>query len=115
MAVLTDKKTWEIELSKVIAKTWFDAQFRKELIDSPTATLKELGLDFGDSVEVRVAEDRTTDGGFKAVADGKMIFYLPLPPKPADLTDEQVNSWYDTTIYGNTNFCQLTYSYSSCT
>lgn len=96
MAVLTDNKTWEIELSKVVARTWVDVEFRQQLIDAPTATLKELGLHFGDSVEVRVAEDRTTDGGFTAVADGKMIFELILPPKPADLTDEQINTWFET-------------------
>jgi hypothetical protein len=80
MAVLTDNKTWEIELSKVVARTWVDAEFRQQLIDAPTATLKKVGVDFGDSVEVRVAEHRTTDGGFAAVVDGKMIFeliYLP--------------------------------------
>lgn len=95
MAVLTDNKTWEIEISKVIARTWVDGDFRQKLIDAPTATLKEVGLDFGDSVEVRVAEDKTTDGGFKAVRDGKMIFELLLPPKPTDLSDEQINGWFE--------------------
>ena len=95
MAVLTDNKTWEIELSKVVARTWVDAEFRDRLIDAPTATLKKAGLDFGDVVEVRVTEDKI-DSGFNAVADGKMIFVLPLPPKPADLADEKINTWLET-------------------
>lgn len=95
MTVLTDNKTWEIQLSKVVAKTWVDAEFREELIDAPTATLKKAGLDFGKTVEVRVTEDKI-DGGFNAVADGKMIFVLPLPPKPAGLGDEQINTWCET-------------------
>ena len=97
MAVLTDNKTWEIELSKIVAKTWFDAEFRQQLIDAPTTTIKEAGLDLGDSVEVRLAENRTTDGGFTAVTDGKMIFELCLPSKPAVLGDEEINTWYETT------------------
>ena len=96
MAVLTDNKTWEIELSKVVARTWVDAEFRQQLIDAPTATLKKAGVDFGDSVEVRVTEHKSTDGGFTAVADGKMIFELVLPPKPTDLTEEQINTWFET-------------------
>ena len=92
MAVLTDNKTWEIELSKIIAQTWVDTEFKQQLIKAPTATLKKAGLDLGDSVEVRVAEDGTTHGGFRAVADGKIIFELVLPAKPTDLTEEQINT-----------------------
>lgn len=95
MAVLTDYKTWETELSKVIAKTWVDPQFRLKLIDAPLATLKEVGIEFGDLVEVRVTEDQSINGGFTAVADGKMIYELTLTAKPENLTDEDINSWFE--------------------
>ena len=96
MAVLTDCKTWETELSKVIAKTWVDTEFRQKLIDAPLATLKEVGIEFGDSVEVRVTENKSTDGGFTAVADGKMVYELTLPAKPDYFNDdEEINSWFD--------------------
>ena len=95
MAVLTDEKTREIQLGKIIAKAWVDAEFREQLINYPSATLKEVGIFFEDVVEVRVGEGESVDGGFSAVADGKMIYELTLPAKPDYLTDEEIKSWFE--------------------
>ena len=95
MAVLTSSKTREIKLNKVIAQAWIDPEFRQQLINAPLATLQEFGVEFADAVKVRVTKGKSTDSGFTAVADGKMIYELTLPSKPDYLTDEEIKSWFE--------------------
>ncbi len=42
---------------KIIAKAWKDPAFRKKLISKPKETLKEMGYNISDKIEVRVQED----------------------------------------------------------
>jgi hypothetical protein len=86
-------------LSKVIAKTWVDQEFKQRLILEPEAVLEENGLTLPSGVEVRVRETSCVESltiiDVNLDSDSHQVYEIPLPPKPTELTDSQIQSWTD--------------------
>lgn len=66
------------KLSQLIAKSWADGSFKAKLLADPAAVLKSEGVEMPQGVTV------------KAVENTDKTFYLVIPVKPADLSDEQL-------------------------
>jgi hypothetical protein len=66
--------------AKIVARAWRDEGFKKRLVSDPGSVLKEGGL--------YVAPNRTV----KVVEQTNEVFYFMLPQRPANLTDEQLDS-----------------------
>ncbi len=64
---------------RVVAKAWADAEFKQRLLANPTAVLRAEGVLIPEGNEVRMVEN--TD----------RLTYLPLPTKPDNLSDEQLD------------------------
>ncbi len=64
---------------RVVARAWEDEAFKQRLLADPKATLEAEGVRFPAGAEVRAVED--TD----------RLFYVPIPPKPAGLSTEELN------------------------
>ncbi len=83
--------------SRVVAKAWEDEGFKRRLLADPKATLQAEGLTFPAGAEVHVVE--TND----------QLYYLPLPPKPAALSTEELSGMaggvtgWDTTFFSYTS------------
>ena len=72
--------------SKVVARSWSDENFRRDLLADPKTVLMKEGLDFLETFEVEVVP-----GADRAHFD-KDTVKLPLPNKPKDLDDEALRS-----------------------
>ena len=81
------------QMNKIIAKCWADEGFKKKLLADPAATLKAEGADVPAGLTV------------KAVENTEKVFYLVIPAKPTDLSDEDLDK-----VAGGT-FCPLTGCY----
>jgi len=46
--------------SRIVARAWSDAEFRRKLVESPTATVAALGIDMSNTPELRVLENTET-------------------------------------------------------
>ena len=69
--------------SRIIARAWADDTFRDRLLSDPKAVLLEQGYETTRDVCVSVGEStemQSTDE----------ILYLALPPKPVDLSEEEL-------------------------
>ena len=63
--------------AKLIAKAWEDESFKQELLSNPTAVIaKEMGVDNIPGITIQIVEETPT------------TYYLVLPPKPTDDTEE---------------------------
>jgi hypothetical protein len=62
---------WTVGYSHVVAKTWSDPKFRKQLLDHPRETLVAHGMDISPNVEITI-----TPG------NGRVKIDFPLPAKP---------------------------------
>ncbi|HLO48406.1 MAG TPA: NHLP leader peptide family RiPP precursor [Kamptonema sp.] len=63
--------------AKLIAKAWEDESFKQELLSNPTAVVaKEMGLDNIPGITIQIVEETPT------------TYYLVLPPKPTNDTEE---------------------------
>ena len=63
--------------AKLIAKAWEDESFKQELLSNPTAVVaREMGLDNIPGITIQIVEETPT------------TYYLVLPPKPTDDTEE---------------------------
>ncbi len=92
-----DNQEAQKALSKVIAKTWLDEKFKQRLILEPEAVLEENGLKIPCGVEVRVRETSSLESlaSIDVNLDSHQVYEIPLPPKPTELTDSQIQSWTD--------------------
>lgn len=90
MKLTENLKSWETSVSKIIAKAWMDDEFRKRLIDEPTAILREAGLVLEDLAKV-IINQGTAKAGMNLNSDGTMT--IDLPAKPNSLADEKMNHW----------------------
>jgi hypothetical protein len=72
-------------LWRVIARTWTDEAFKKELLADPVKTLAANGVAVPKGTQVKVLED------------SEAVNYLVLPPKPTDINLSDFtasdNSW----------------------
>jgi len=90
----TDNTESQKVLSKIIAKTWLDEGFKQTFFSNTNTVLEENGLTIPSGVEFSVHEN-TLVGTQKNSPDsgnGKVVYEIPLPNKPAGLTDEQLQS-----------------------
>ena len=67
------------KLGQIIAKYWADEGFKQKLVTNPVATLKAEGVDVPSGVSVKVLEN------------SDKVFHLVIPPKPTDLSDEDLD------------------------
>jgi len=69
--------------SRIIARAWADDTFRDRLLADPKAVLLEQGFDTERDVCVSVAETCEVESTDE-------ILYLALPPRPEDLSEEEL-------------------------
>jgi hypothetical protein len=69
--------------SRIIAKAWADDTFRDRLLSEPKAVLLEQGFETTRDVCVSLAETNEMESTDE-------ILYLALPPKPDDLSEEEL-------------------------
>ena len=93
MAFPQDWKIWETEVSKLVAKAWLDSDFCDCFIADPAGTLQEAGLVLEDFVEVQINQNPNAVPTLRAGEGGTVVYEIPLPPKPATLTDEEISDW----------------------
>ncbi|MEA1672136.1 NHLP leader peptide family RiPP precursor [Nitrospirillum sp. BR 11163] len=65
--------------SRIIAKAWADDAFKARLLADPIAVLRAEGVEVPAGITFKVVEDSAT------------VQTLVLPPKPADLSDEDLD------------------------
>ncbi len=65
---------------RVVAKAWTDEGFKQRLLSNPTEVLRAEGVPVPEGNEVRVVENTAR------------LTYLPLPARPGDLSDEQLDA-----------------------
>ncbi len=65
--------------SRVVARAWEDEGFKQRLLADPRAVLQAEGVTFPAGAEVRILESTN------------QLVYLPLPPKPAGLSAEELS------------------------
>jgi hypothetical protein len=96
MPLLTkDSKESQKALSKLVAKTWLDEAFKERFISEPVTVLEENGLTLPSNVEVRVNENTLGEmqTSTSASPNTNVVYEIPLPHKPAGLTEQQIQSW----------------------
>ena len=86
-------QNWKTTLSKVIAKTWIDENFRQRFVKEPLATLKDFGLVLEDSMKVTVNHSYTASGTMSICCEEGTVYQVELPGKPSGLGEEQINFW----------------------
>jgi hypothetical protein len=94
MAFPQDWKSAETEISRLIARSWLEPELYNSLLTKPTATLREAGL-IEDFVEVEVNHTPDAVPILRGTQGETVIYVLPLPPRPNDLTDAQISSWLE--------------------
>ena len=94
MAFPQDWRSAEAAISRFIAQSWLNPELYNNLLTRPTATLREAGL-IEDFVEVRINQAPDAVPVLQGTSGETVIYVLPLPPKPNDLTDEQITDWFE--------------------
>lgn len=96
MALLTkDNAEAQKVLSKIVAKTWLDEEFKSQFFSNTNEVLEENGLTLPSGVEFRV-NDSTLVGTLTSTVpgqEGNVVYEIPLPHKPEGLTDQPIQSW----------------------
>jgi hypothetical protein len=95
MAFPQDWRSWETQISRLIGQAWLDEALYTRLLNEPAATLRENGLILEDFVEVRINQARDAVPVLQGTQGETVIYVLPLPPKPDNLTEEQIRSWLE--------------------
>jgi hypothetical protein len=91
MAFPQDWRNAEAEISRFIAQSWLNPELYNKLLTRPTATLREAGL-IEDFVEVHINQAPDALPVLQGTQGETVIYVLPLPPRPDDLADTQVNA-----------------------
>jgi len=95
MAFPPDWRSWETQIARLIGQAWLDEALYRRLVNEPAATLRDNGLILEDFVEVRINQDRDAVPVLQGTQGETVISVLPLPPRPDDLTDEQINDFIE--------------------
>ncbi len=95
MAFPQDWRSWETQIARLIGQAWLDEALYRRLLNEPAATLRDNGLILEDFVEVRIDQDPDAVPVLQGTQGETVIYVLPLPPKPDDLTEEQISSWLE--------------------
>jgi hypothetical protein len=80
----------EATLSKIIAKTWIDEQFRQQFISKPADILREAGVVIDDFVKVIVKQNANNVPVLQA-GNGGTVYEINLPSKPENLEEEELS------------------------
>ncbi len=95
MAFPQDWRSWETQIARLIGRAWLDEALYRRLVNEPAATLRDNGLILEDFVEVRINQARDAVPVLQGTQGETVIYVLPLPPRPDDLTDEQINDFIE--------------------
>jgi len=95
MAFPQDWRSWETQIARLIGRAWFDEALYRRLVNEPAATLRDNGLILEDFVEVRINPAPDAVPVLQGTQGETVIYVLPLPPRPDDLTDEQINDFIE--------------------
>jgi hypothetical protein len=68
------------KMNQIIAKCWSDESFKQQFLADPAATLKAEGITLPDGLSVKALEN--TD----------KVLHVLIPAKPADLSDEDLDT-----------------------
>ena len=95
MAFPQDWRSWETQIARLIGQAWLDEALYRRLVSEPAATLRDNGLILEDFVEVRIDQAPDAVPVLQGTQGETVIYVLPLPPRPDDLTDEQINDFIE--------------------
>ena len=95
MAFPQDWRSWETQIARLIAQAWLDEGLYTRLLNDPNATLRDNGLILVDFIEVRIHQERDAVPVLQGTQGETVIYILPLPPKPDDVTEEQIRCWLE--------------------
>jgi len=74
-----DRAEMDKKMGQIIARAWSDADFKARLLADPAGTLRAAGIEVPAGVKV------------KAVENTDEQFYLVIPQKPEELSEEQLD------------------------
>lgn len=94
-------KNLEINLAKLVAKTWADENFRQRFLAQPAAILREAGIILEDSVKVVINQGASNTPVLAGAEGGSTVYEIALPSKPKDLDEEQLNAWFNQFSYSD--------------
>jgi len=82
-------------LSKIIAQTWVDEEFKSQFLSNTNPVLEENGLTIPSGVEFQVINNTLVGTMTNKVPgqDGNVVCEISLPSKPMGLTDQPIQSW----------------------
>lgn len=95
MAFPQDWRSWETQIARLIGQAWLDEALYNRLLNEPAATLRDNGLILEDFVEVEVNQSPDAVPLLRGTQGETVIYVLPLPPKPDNLTDAEISSWLE--------------------
>ncbi|NEP41310.1 MAG: hypothetical protein F6K35_19595 [Okeania sp. SIO2H7] len=90
-----ESKHWEINLAKLVARTWADENFRASFLAEPKAILREAGMILEDGAKVIVNEGGRSSAILAGADSGTTVYEISLPSKPDDLDTEQLYASFD--------------------
>lgn len=88
-------KEFEINLAKLVAKTWADENFRQRFLAEPMAILREAGTILEGSVKVIINEGSSASKLLACPEGGTTVYEICLPSKPKDLDEEALYTWFE--------------------
>ncbi|HBE58994.1 MAG TPA: hypothetical protein DEG17_20000 [Cyanobacteria bacterium UBA11149] len=93
--LLQDRIADEKAISKLIAKTWLDEEFKTKFIANTNEALEENGVVVPSGVQF-IFRDNTLVGIRETIADSsndEVVYEITLPNKPTEITDRPICSW----------------------
>ncbi|WP_232731648.1 hypothetical protein [Kamptonema formosum] len=78
------------QVCQLIARAWLDEKFKAQFIANPQQILEEAGIDVPEGVDVRIDESANIWSVQESEDGSGAVWTIPLPPKLADVTDEQL-------------------------
>lgn len=79
----------EKTLPRLVAKVWADEDLYHRFLSEPAAILREAGMIISDSVKI-IVNLGDASAPLLVSAEGGTVCKINLPPKPMDLTAEQM-------------------------
>ncbi len=85
-------------VSELVAHSWLDETFKERFVREPDIVIREAGVELPANLVVQVDESpESRDRGwciYSSKSDPDVaIFQIPLPPRPDDITTEELNAW----------------------
>lgn len=85
-------------VSKLIARAWLDNNFKRQFIANPARILADAGITIPDGVQVRIDEQSARWSILPSEDMTGAVWTIPLPPKPASVTDQQLTDWVESRV-----------------